>query len=121
MPSTIPITPSAVDQVAQADEHLLAAVVAPDAVDEAAVELHAPHRQVVEHGEGAVPAAEVVDEDPHAGVVERLEVPAGRARQLEGDALGELEHEPVGIDGVARAGMLDAGGGRGAARSRARG
>ena len=88
----------AVDQMAQPDEQALAALVRVGAVDQASIELHAPNRQLVEHGEGAVAGAEVVDEDPHAVGVEALDVAAGRARQLEGHRLGDLEHEPGRID-----------------------
>ena len=73
-------------------------VVAPEPVDEAAVDLERRHREPLQVAERRVAGAEVVDADVHAEIAQRAQRVRGRRRVLHQRVLGDLQAHRVRVD-----------------------
>ena len=79
----------------------------PERVDEGAVDLQRVEGEAVEVGERGVAGAEVVEDEPHAELVQRLQRGDRRRRLLDQDALGDLQPQVDRVDAGARDDLLD--------------
>ena len=79
-------------------------------VDELAVDLERVEREAVEVGERGVAGAEVVEDEPHAELAERLQGRLGVGRLLDQDALGDLQPQVDGVEAGAGEDFGDRGG-----------
>ena len=70
----------------------------PERVDEGAVDLERVEREAVEVGERRVAGAEVVEDQLHPHLAERLEGRLGAGRFLDQDALGYLQAQVDGVE-----------------------
>ena len=70
----------------------------PERVDEGAVDLQRVEGEAVEVGERGVAGAEVVEDEPHADLAERLQGGHRGGRLLDQDALGDLQAQVDGVE-----------------------
>src|SRR5262245_40295612 len=101
-----------VERAAERDDRareVLAALDAPEALHERAVDLQDVDREPVQVGERRVAGAEVVDRDAHAELLELLQRRQHRLAVVHQHALGQLDHEAARVDARDAEGLLHVG------------